>query len=163
MIKLKKLTLNDVNEKYVKWMNDKIVFKYSDQSKKRHSLKDIKKYVKDRLHSNEIIFGIFYQKIHIGNIKLGPIDYLNKVSEISYFIGEKNYWGMGIGTIAIKNLIKIAKKKGLKKLIAGCVIKNTASQKVLKKNKFILEGKLKSQTIINNLRTTNLIFGLVVK
>ena len=112
MIKLKKLTLKHVNKKYLKWMNDQMVFKYTDQSKTNHTLKQIKKYVKDRLKSNEIIFGIFYKNVHIGNIKLGPIDYLNKTSEISYFIGEKQYWGMGIGTIAIKNLIKKKKKKG---------------------------------------------------
>lgn len=163
MIKLKKLDLKDVNEKYLSWMNNKKIFKYTDQSKKKHTINDIKKYIINRMNSNEIIFGIFYQNTHIGNIKLGPIDYLNKVSEISYFIGEKDYWGMGIGTKAIKNIIKIAKKKGLKKIIAGCVIKNTASQKVLKKNKFILEGILKSQYIINNRRTTNLIFGLIIK
>lgn len=162
MIKLKKLTLKHVNKKYLKWMNDQMVFKYTDQSKTNHTLKQIKKYVKDRLKSNEIIFGIFYKNVHIGNIKLGPIDYLNKTSEISYFIGEKQYWGMGIGTIAIKNLIKIAKKKGLKKLIAGCVQQNKSSQRVLKKNKFKIEGKLKSQYIIDKSRTTNLIFGLLI-
>ena len=163
MIKLKKLTLKDVNKTYLKWMNDKMVFKYTDQSKTNHTLRQIKKYVKDRLKSNEIIFGIFYKNVHIGNIKLGPIDYLNKTSEISYFIGEKQYWGMGIGTLAIKNLIKVAKKKGLKKLIAGCVQQNKSSQRVLKKNKFKIEGRLKSQYIINKSRTTNLIYGLIVK
>ena len=58
-IKLKKLNLNHYSSNYLKWMNDKKVFKYTDQSKTNHSIRSIKKYVKDRLNSNEIIYGIF--------------------------------------------------------------------------------------------------------
>tara|TARA_B100001057_G_scaffold499417_1_gene609975 strand:- start:259 stop:750 length:492 start_codon:yes stop_codon:yes gene_type:complete len=162
VIKLKKLTLRYVNKTYLKWMNDRTVFRYSDQSKYNHNIKDIKDYLKARFNSNEIIFGIFIKDRHIGNIKLGPIDYLNKASEISYFIGEKEFWGKGIGTIAIKKIIKIAKKKGIKKIIAGCVKQNKSSQRVLIKNKFKLEGELKSQYIIKNRRTTNFIYGRLI-
>ena len=43
------------------------------------------------------------KKIHIGNIKLGPIDFIHKNALISYFIGEKKYWGKNITTMAIKS------------------------------------------------------------
>ena len=167
-IRLKELTILDVNKTYQKWMNNTEIFKFSKQSYKKHSLKQIKEFALDKKKSkNEFLYKILVyenkKNKHIGNIKLGPIDYLNKTSEISYFIGEKQYWGMGIGTLAIKNLIKVAKKKGLKKLIAGCVQQNKSSQRVLKKNKFKIEGRLKSQYIINKSRTTNLIYGLIVK
>ena len=31
--------------------------------------------------------------MHIGNIKIGPIDVNNKSAELSYLIGDKSFWG----------------------------------------------------------------------
>ena len=69
--------------------------------------------------------------LNIGNIKLGPINFIHKTGEISYFIGEKELWGKGYTTLAIKEIIKIAKKMGLKKLKAGLYEMNIGSKKVL--------------------------------
>ena len=38
-IRLKELTLSDVNKTYQKWMNDSEIFRFSKQSYKKHSLK----------------------------------------------------------------------------------------------------------------------------
>jgi len=57
--------------------------------------------------NNDLLFGIFFDSYHIGNIKLGPIDFIHKVSDVSYFIGEKEYWGKGIATLIIKILFKL--------------------------------------------------------
>ena len=86
-------------------------------------------------------------KKHIGNIKLGPINCVHKNANISYFIGNKNYWGKGYATLAIEEVLKIAKKKGLKKLQAYYHELNSASKKVLEKNKFKFKGAQKSNTI----------------
>ena len=51
---------------------------------------------------------------HIGNIKLGPINFIHKNAVISYFIGEKKLWKRGYTTLAIEEIIKIAKKRELK-------------------------------------------------
>ena len=51
--------------------------------------------------------------IHIGNIKLGPINKYHKYSYISYFIGNKNFLGKGYGKMMIKEILKISKKKNL--------------------------------------------------
>lgn len=163
-LKLKKITLKDVNSRYLSWLKDKEVFYYSDQSKIKQTIKKIKKYVKDRLDGNEKMYGIFYKKNHIGNIKLGPIDYINLSSEISYFIGEKNLWNKGLATKAIIEIIKIAKKKGIKKLIAACQAPNLGSIKVLKKNKFLKEGLLKKHQILGNKkkRTDVFIYGKIL-
>ena len=47
---------------------------------KKHSLADIRKFVVEKNKSkNEFLFGIFIEKrnenLHIGNIKLGPINF----------------------------------------------------------------------------------------
>jgi RimJ/RimL family protein N-acetyltransferase len=123
MIYLKQLSpTKDIGFKYQKWMNDIEVHKYTEQKYKKHSLKDIKHFVIQKNNSkNEFLYGIFLKKTksHIGNIKLGPINFIHKFATISYFIDEKELWGKGYATKAIKEIIKIARKKKLKKLKAG--------------------------------------------
>ena len=110
------------------------------------------------------MFGIFLKnnKEHIGNIKLGPANFVHKYASISYFIGNKNYFKKGYGAMAIAEVIKIAKKKGLKKLQAGLYEINYASKKALEKNKFKLEGILKSQILFNNKRYKSYWYGLIL-
>ena len=168
MIILKRLDLDkDITKKYLKWMNDFEVQKYTEQKYQKHSIVDIKNFVKEKNKSkNEFLFGIFLKKkglnTHIGNIKLGPINYIHKNAEISYFIGEKNMWGKNYATLAIKKIINIAKKKGIKKIKAGLIEKNKGSEKVLKKNGFKIEGKLKSELFYNKKRYTRCLYGKIL-
>ena len=168
MLFLKKLDpKKDITKKYQKWMNDPEVQKYTEQRYKKHSLKDIKKFVKEKNKSKtEFLFGIFLKKNkilnHIGNIKLGPINFIHLTAEISYFLGEKDLWGKGYTTIAIKKIINIARKKKLKKLKAGFHEMNKGSKKVLEKNGFMLEGKFKSELLYNKKRYLNYWYGKIL-
>ena len=155
---LKRLDVKkDISKKYQKWMNDYDVHKYTEQKYKKKSLSDIRNFVKKKNKSKkDFLFGIFLNdknaNIHIGNIKLGQIVFIHKNAEISYFIGEKKLWGKGYTTLAIKEIIKIAKKKGIKKLKAGFYQMNTGSKKVLLKNGFKIEGKFRSEIIYKGRR-----------
>ena len=165
---LKKLNLKNVNTEYLKWMNDYEVTKFTEQRFKKHSLLDLKNFVKEKNKSkNEFLFGIFFKEnsflIHIGNIKLGPINKFHKSAEISYIIGNKKFWKKGVGVLSVKKIILLAKKKfKLKKLIAGCYENNYGSIKVLKRNFFKKEATLSSQVFFESKRINKLIFGLKI-
>ena len=169
-IKLKELEPKDVTKKYQNWMNDYTVVKYTAQSSYKHSYKDIINFVTQKKKSkNEFLFGIYLidkkssLKDHIGNIKLGPINFKNRTADISYFIGEKNHWGKGFTTQAISEIIKIAKSRfKIKKLQAGHWKKNLGSKKVLKRNNFKLEGILRSQIVVRNKRYDRYLYGLLI-
>jgi RimJ/RimL family protein N-acetyltransferase len=167
-ITLRKLNLKkDISNKYLNWMNDLEVHKYTEQKYTNHSLTNIRKFVKAKNKSkNEFLYGIFLKrnnfKIHIGNIKLGPINLIHMTGEISYFIGEKELWGGGGATLAIKEIIKIAKKMGLKKLKASLYEMNIGSKKVLEKNGFKPEGKMKSEIVYKGNRYNLYLFGKIL-
>lgn len=168
MIVLKKLNIkSNISLNYLKWMNDPDVQKFTEQRFKRHSLKDIKNFVQSKNSSkDEFLFGIFIKKnflFHIGNIKLGPINFIHKTAFISYFIGEKSSWGKSYGSKAISEIIQIAKKKKLKKLKAGVYEQNIASQKVLKKNGFKIEGRFKYEKVYNGRRYSYFEYGKILK
>ena len=168
VIILKKINLKkDISKKYQNWLNDFEAQRYTEQKYKKHSLADIRNFVrKNNKSKNEFLFGIFLKKnnlnIHIGNIKLGLINFTHKSAQISYFIGEKELWGNGYATLAIKEIIKIAKKKGIKKLKAGLYEMNIGSKKVLIKNGFKIEGKFKSEIIYKGKRFNVYWFGKIL-
>jgi RimJ/RimL family protein N-acetyltransferase len=146
-------------------MNDYEVTKFTEQKFKKHSLLDVRNFVKEKqISKEEFLYGIFVKEkshsIHVGNIKLGPINKIHRTAEISYIIGNKKFWGKGLGTLSVKKIITLAKKKfKLKKLIAGCYQNNYGSINVLKKNLFKKEAELKSQIIFESKRISKLVFG----
>ena len=111
---------DDVSENYVDWYSNKEIVKYSDNQYRCFSLEGQKLYVENCLKNNEIkLYGVFVEEIHIGNIVLNGIGSIHKRAEITYVIGEKKYWGKGITTNAISNIIEISKKEyNLHKLYA---------------------------------------------
>jgi RimJ/RimL family protein N-acetyltransferase len=163
---LKILRREDITQSYINWLNNYEVVKFTEQKNLKHNRKTILKYFEFISKSkNQFLYGIFVKNNnkhkHIGNIKLGPINYIHRFAEISYFIGELDYWNKGFATSAVSKIIKIAKSNyKLKKLMAGVYSINVRSKKVLKKNNFKLEGEFKSQMIFQKKRYSHLWFGL---
>ena len=162
---LKELEVSMVSLKYLQWMNSKNLMRYTEQRFSKHSIPKIINFVKETKKSkNNYAYGIFViinnKKIHVGNIKIGQINLKHKYADISYFIGDVKFQKLGIGSIAIKKVLEIAKRKfKLKKIFAGIYSNNIASKKVLLKNKFVLEGIFTKEFIYNKKRITELIYS----
>ena len=96
----------------------------------------------------------------------GIIDGINSFhsrAEITYLVGNKNYWGNGVGFFAVSEIIKISKNfYKLNKLFAGIAENNIASRKVLEKNGFSLEGKKFDHLFYNGEFHNQLDFGLIL-
>ena len=166
-IELKELNRKLISVDYINWMNNKRVIKFTEQRFVKNTKKKIIKFVEEKKKSKiQYLFGIYSvekKKVHIGNIKLGPINNIHKYAEISYIIGNLQYQNKGFATQAIKKILVIAKKKyKLKKIIASVYSSNIASRKVLEKNKFKLEGIIKKKFIFNKKRLDQLIFGKLI-
>ena len=162
-IYLQELNIDDVSKSYVRWLNDYSVVRFTEQKFYKHTIKSVKKFVMEKKRKkDELLLGIFIsnKKTHVGNIKLGPINFKHKYAEISYFIGEKKFQNLGLGSLAIKKVCKIAKTQyKIKKLIAGVYEKNIPSKKVLEKNKFLLEGLILKKYLFEGKRISELIYG----
>ena len=168
LIILKELNIKHVSKHYVDWLNDKTTMMFTEQRFKKHTFADVKSFVLKNLNSKEsFLYGVFVRNnkklLHIGNIKLGPIDNYHKFSYISYFIGNKKFLGKGYGKIMIKEILKIAKKKfKLRKILAGTYALNVSSIKVLKVNGFKLEGKIKKLYKFNKKYVDHLVYGKLI-
>ena len=118
-------------------------------------------------YTNLTVYNI--HTIGIGSIKnkfdieISNIDSTHKRDEIAYVLGEKKYWGKGIGAFAISKIIELAiTKYNLNKLIAGLAEGNKGSQRVLEKNGFIIEGCQKNYFFYNGIYYNRLLYGLIL-
>ena len=152
-----------ISRNYINWLNDYDTVKYTDQKHFKHSFKRVKNFILEKLKSkDDFLFGIFFKNEHIGNIKLGPINNFHKTSEVSYIIGNKNYWGKGIASKCLKEVIKYAfEKTDLEKITSGYHKLNKASGKVLEKNKFKIEGIRKKEKLFEGKRADYVEVGLI--
>ncbi|KKM95529.1 hypothetical protein LCGC14_1187300 [marine sediment metagenome] len=108
-IKLIPLREKDATEKYASWINDPEVNKFL--STKKTTVKELREYIKDHYNNpNSLLLGIFLKEsnIHIGNVKLEPIDFKDKIATMGTLIGEKKFWGKGYATETYKSLINYA-------------------------------------------------------
>ncbi len=163
-MKIKLLSPSDVTESYVNWFTNKEVVKYSDNQYRSFSLEGQRLYVENCFNDNAIrLYGVFIDEMHIGNILLDGVGSIHKRAELTYVIGEQKYWGQGIASNAIANIIEISKKEyKLNKLYAGIAKNNIGSRKVLENNGFELEGTRKKHLYYNNFFEDQLDFGLIL-
>ncbi len=113
---------------------------------------------------DEVFFAICsnQNKNHIGNIKLGPVNWIHQCADIGLLIGDKEYWGKGVATEAIQLVVEYAfKKLNLHKLTAGCHSTNIGSIKAFQNAGFVIEGMLKQHSFLQGRYVDAVILGLL--
>lgn len=138
---LRKLKVGDVNEKYLGWMNDEKTQEYTRRRGQKMTMAELEKFIIDSENSKDWHFAIVTngENKHIGNIFLALVDDLNKSADISIMIGDKDEWGKGYGSEAIKLLTEFAfKELKMHRLSAGSP--NPSFNVLIKKNGWALEG-----------------------
>ena len=140
------LDANDANEKYKNWLEDSRVNQYLEV---RHHIPDItmlKKYIIAMNDSTDsLLLGIFLREIqHIGNIKLGPIDWKNKRAGLGVMIGDRGSWCKGYATEAITAITHYALNQlNLNRVESSCYHSNIGSFKAFMKAGYEQEGSMK--------------------
>jgi len=97
---LRPLERSDLNEKYRGWLNDHEVTRYLETGAFPTTIEDLEKFYQGVTGSrSEVIFAIVDAKSHrhIGNVKLGPINWVHRRAMFGIMIGEKEFWGSGVG------------------------------------------------------------------
>ena len=153
LLKGKKCVLGDIKENdlpnFVKWLPDKTVNKFLLTDFSGLTLKKEKEWYKNtKKQKDTVIFGLYAldnnKKILIGSTGLKKIDYKHKNAEFGITIGDKNYWGKGIGTEATKLIVNFGfKTLGLNSIYLMVFGMNKAGQKAYKRAGFNKTGVLR--------------------
>jgi len=154
-IYLRPILLSDVSNDYIRWLNDAEVVKYLEVRHFCQNYESIKGFVESKINTDdEYLMAICCKNtdLHIGNIKLGPIDQYHKRADLSLFIGNKNFWGKGLAVEAIKLITTFAfETLKLNKIMASCYQENQASAHVFCQAGYHIEGTSPDYMLLNGI------------
>lgn len=141
-IYIRLMTESDVNDKYLDWFRDVNVTEFLDA--KNITRDDAIRFLNEGRSSGKWVqYAICLSEndLHIGNLKLGPINQTHKLSDLVTVIGRKEYWGKGLATEAIKLGNKLAFDVfDIRKLTGGIVAGNWGSVKCYVGAGWFIEG-----------------------
>jgi len=144
-IYLRPLTLDDCTDRYVGWLQDPEVNRYLETRWSEQSLDSVRSFVISANANPEVcLLGIFAKQgdVHVGNIKLGPMNPYHRYADISIFIGEKSYWGKGFATQAFLVATELGFSRfNLHRIQAGVYESNRGSIRALQKAGFKPDGR----------------------
>jgi ribosomal-protein-alanine N-acetyltransferase len=134
---LREVCPEDVGEAYHRWLNDPEVTQYTESRFFPNSVARLREYVARFAADRDNLFLAIVLRQdgrHIGNIKLGPINWIHRTGDIGIVIGERECRGHGYGPEAIRLLTDHAfRVLNLRRVTAGCYATNVASVKAFLK------------------------------
>ena len=162
---LRKVSPDDVNEAYCRWMNDPTTNRFLESRFCPHSIETLREYVVNKQGDNlNAFFAIVLSNRdrHIGNIKLGPVDPNHRLADIGILIGEKDCWGKGYASEAISLIVDYAFNiLNLHKVTAGCYAPNKGAIRAFEKTGFVQEGVRKAHCFFEGAYVDDVLLGLV--
>lgn len=151
-VTLRPLLLSDCTQEYADWLNDPEINKYLECRWQHHTIDTLKSFAQS-IHNDKtsFMFAIEYNGKQIGNIKLNIQSQRYKRADVGYFIGNKDFWGKGLATEAVKLIVNFGfEKLDLNKIVAGAFEQNLGSIKVLSKAGFCKEACFKKHSFLND-------------
>ncbi|MFC4991834.1 GNAT family N-acetyltransferase [Rubritalea tangerina] len=141
---LRKLSLDDVTVRYERWLNDRAVTEYLEVGSFPNTISDIQSFVADtNKNSNMLFLGIFLKENdeHVGNIKLGPIDWVHRRAELGIMVGEESARGVGVGKESIDLVLRHAfSRLNLHRVSLGVIADHIGAIRCYEKVGFVREG-----------------------
>lgn len=147
---LRRLTAEDVSQDYIDWFQDEMVTEFLDSRKLTpESVIDyIESGAAAKLH---YMYGIFdsESRRHIGNLKVGPIQWNHLVSDLVCVIGARAFWGKGLAKEAIRLGNRVAfDTHGMRKVSGGIASGNIGSIKAYTGADWVIEATMKGHHLI---------------
>ena len=145
----------DDAEKYCEWVNDLEITQYLSISTMQIALPKEKEILNDMIKNKSQTYAIIDKSNDkmMGNCSLFDIDQLNQNAELGIFIGDKEYWGKGFGTDAIKLILDYGFNiLNLNNIMLEVFSFNERAIKSYKKAGFKIIGKRREAKKINGKR-----------
>lgn len=143
-LRLVPLSERHLTARYVGWLNDPEVVRYSDQRHCTHTLTSCRRYWRSFAGSPHYLWAVEARDPrlgHIGNIS-AHVDPIHRVADVGILIGERAVWRCGYGAeawIAVcRYLLRIA---GMRKISAGTLASHAAMLGVMRRAGMVGDGR----------------------
>ena len=137
--------------RYVGWLNDPVVVRYSEQRHRKHTLESCRQYWQSFIDSPHIFWAVTAVDPslgHIGNMN-AHIDAVNSTADVGILIGERTIWGNGYGLEAwVAVCHYLLRDVGIRKVTAGTIAANKGMIRIMEKAGMVADGRRIRQCVI---------------
>jgi [ribosomal protein S5]-alanine N-acetyltransferase len=162
---LRPLEHTDLNERYLGWLNDHEVTRYTETGTFPSTAEDLENYYRAVTGSrNDVILAIVDKESgrHIGNVKLGPIHWIHRTAALGILIGEKEFWGKGVGLEATRLMAEYGfERLNLHRIDLGVFAEHEAAVRCYEKAGFKVEGRMREDLFQDGQYKDRLWMGLL--
>jgi len=151
-LRMVRLDSKFATERYVEWMNDPEVNLFLE-SGGDYSIDKLTTFLQDVEKRDMLFWAICLREndLHIGNIKIDPVNERNGVGEYGILLGDKNHWGKGFAKEASKSVMEycFSDELNIRKITLGVVQDNKTALELYRKLDFVQEGLYKQHAYHN--------------
>jgi [ribosomal protein S5]-alanine N-acetyltransferase len=162
---LRPLKPGDLNERYLGWLNDPEVTRYTETGVFPSTAGDLERYYRNVANSkSDVMFAIVHKRSgrHVGNVKLGSIHWIHRTATMGILIGEKAFWGKGVGLEATQLMAGYGfERLNLHRINLGVFAEHQAAVRCYERAGFKIEGRLREDLFQGGERKDRLLMGLL--
>jgi [ribosomal protein S5]-alanine N-acetyltransferase len=130
--------------RYVSWLNDPEVVRYSEQRHRVHTLESCREYMKSFVDTPNYFWAMVTKNNelgHIGNMS-AYVDLNNSVADLGILIGERSAWRKGYGSEAWIAVCRyLLQETDIRKVTAGTLSANSAMLRVMRHVGMVEDGR----------------------
>jgi len=147
LVYLRPLEREDLNARYLNWLNDPEVTRYMETGTFPITAHDLEKFYDEVTGSrDQVILAVADKKSgqHIGNVKLGPIHWIHRSATFGIMIGDKKFWEKGVGLEATRLTVEYGfDRLNLRRIHLGVFADHDAAVRCYEKVGFSVEGRMR--------------------
>lgn len=136
--------------RYVSWLNDPDVVRFSEQRFRRHTLESCRAYLRGFEDSPNYFWAIVARDAdleHLGTMT-AYIEQPHRVADLGILIGEKRLWGRGYGLEAWRAVCGwLFAQTDVRKITAGTVSVNSGMLALMRRAGMIQDGRRVAQCL----------------
>ncbi len=165
LVVLRPLERTDLNERYLSWLNDPEVTRYTETGTFPSTAEDLDNYYRSVSGSkHDVMLAVVDKKSgrHIGNVKLGPIHWVHRRATFGILIGEKEFWSKGVGLDATRLMVEYGfERLNLHRIDLGVFAEHAAAVRCYEQAGFKVEGRMREDLFLDGKYRDRLRMGLL--
>lgn len=141
-LKIVSFTEEHLTARYVGWLNDPEVVRYSEQRFKTHTIESCRAYLESFGGTDSLFLAVIADSDELGHIG-NMTAYVDRhgVVDVGILIGERAVWGHGYGTDAFTSVCRALIEGGARKVTAGTLSANKAMRALMERTGMVPDGR----------------------
>lgn len=160
-VELRPFTADHICEDYLNWLNDSVVVRFSNQRFKTHDQASSLAYLRSFDGGNNLFLAVHLKQsgLFVGTMT-AYFSLPHKTADIGIMIGNKGYWGRGVGSDAWKTLMAyLLQFDCVRKVTGGTLRCNSGMVNIMLKAGMQPDGVRVAQELVENIPQDILYFA----